>query len=330
MYSIIRFFLFRFTPDFAHSFIEKVFSLISVLPYASTIFWRLRRNMASSPTKLGMITFAHPVCLAAGFDKNATMLPLLQFFGFAAIEVGSVSACRSNGNPYPRMLRLSKSRSIINRCGLNNDGVDQVMNRLIKVRPQLGIPIGVNIAKTHDPSISGSAGIEDVILCFHRAKSVADYITLNLSCPNTQEGKTLENIEALSQLLPRMRLMNEEIPVLVKLSSDLSFEELYLLMNYSLSQGVRGFVLSNTSNIRSKLSSDELEKATAFGRGGLSGPHLKERTIGCIAWARAVLPSDTFLVASGGLEGHDDFKQAIDAGANLVQIYTSFIYRGKI
>lgn len=329
MYGLIRRILFLLSSDMAHDLVAFLFRVASLLSIHK--IGRAHRVPAGfKPVTLGMVTFPHPVMMAAGFDKNGMMLSMLQWLGFSGVEVGSVTAIPSRGNAKPRLLRLPPSRALINRCGLNNQGVDRVMKRLMKRRRGLAIPVGVSIAKSHDPTIMGESGIDDLINSFEEAKKVADYITINLSCPNTTEGKTFETLEALQALFARLKISEDTPPILLKFSPDLDLETLHQLMIYSLSRGVRGFILCNTTKDRTGLSLKEKNLANEFGRGGLSGAPLKEGTLARIAWARAVLPADTFLVASGGLEGMSDYLRALVNGANLIQIYSSFIYRGRI
>lgn len=329
MYVLIRKILFLFSPDIAHDLVVFLFRMVSLFSIHK-IGLGFRVPAGFQPVSLGMVTFAHPVMMAAGFDKNGMMLSLLQFLGFSGVEVGSVTAKAGRGNARPRLLRLPQSRALINRCGLNNHGVDRVIKRLLKRRSGLKIPVGISIAKSHDPSIIEDAGVDDLIYSFEQVKRVADYITINLSCPNTAEGKTFESLESLKQLFARLRITEDTPPILLKFSPDLDLETLHQLMLYSLSRGVRGFVLCNTTSNRFELSAKELNLAIKFGKGGLSGAPLKEITLARISWARSVLPPDTFLVASGGLEGKDDYLRAIANGANLIQIYSSFIYRGRL
>ena len=192
-------FLFRMDPERAHNITMRMMHKThnrSARKITRFLFDYQSENLSQS--LLGL-TFRNPIGIAAGFDKNGTVIKAFEPLGFGFSETGSITANPSAGNPKPRLFRLPKDRAVINRMGLNNDGVEVVVKRLSGI--VTGIPKGINIAKTHDPSITGSKAIEDYLKSYRIAEPAADYITLNISCPNTSDGKTFEQKEPLKELL---------------------------------------------------------------------------------------------------------------------------------
>ncbi|MEM9383077.1 MAG: dihydroorotate dehydrogenase 2, partial [Planctomycetota bacterium] len=221
------------------------------------------------------LEFANPVGVAAGLDKNAELVPLWASLGMGFCEVGSVSARAADGNPKPRAFRLPDDRALINRMGLNNHGAAAIAARLRGLRRPAGFPLAINVVKTHDPSILGDEGIEDFVLSTRAMLPLADLLVLNVSCPNTTEGKTFESPEALAPLLDAVLAeraqQGSEVPVLVKFSPPEAAEfdagPIDELVALSLERGIAGFVATNTASDRAGLrtSAAALE---AIGRGG--------------------------------------------------------------
>jgi dihydroorotate dehydrogenase len=320
--------LFSFDPEKAHDLAMKwavrVNSSISLQRTARALF-----NVHDSKLeqKLMGLHFPNPVGIAAGFDKNGLILRSLQAIGFGFIEIGSITARPSKGNEKPRMFRLPDDRAIINRMGLNNDGADVIIDRLDK--KGVTIPVGINIAKTHDPSILGDAAIDDYVYSFIKAEEKADYIMVNISCPNTAEGITFEQPGPLTDLLGGISSSRKRpaIPMLVKFSPDVSDNMLDSLVSICIDAGVTGFAISNTSTSR-----DGLLTATSrlddIGRGGLSGQPLRSRAERLTKRLRALAGSDSVLVGIGGIENAVNAMDRLEAGANLLQVYTGLIYEG--
>jgi dihydroorotate dehydrogenase len=280
--------------------------------------------------------FTNPIGLAAGFDKNAKLILFWRKLGFGFIEVGSVSALRSKGNKRPRAFRVTEDHALINRMGLNNDGAAKVASRLAPHAGTLAFPIGVNIAKTHDPSIEGEAAIEDFCTTFRTLAPFADYITLNVSCPNTAEGKTFEDPNSLDELLIAISRERKEltrrVPVLVKFSPpemdkfvlDSHIDELLLV---SLAHKVDGFVASNTASDRLHMTASpaELER---IGRGGLSGEPIAKRATQMVRYLYRKTEGKLPIIGVGGVNSGESAYEKIRAGASLVQLYTGLVYGG--
>lgn len=273
------------------------------------------------------LTFKNPIGLAAGFDKNGEIIEIIEALGFGFTEVGSITANPSTGNPRPRAFRLTKDESLINRMGLNNDGAQTVIRRL--QNKKLGIPLGINIAKTHDPEIVGDKAIQDYLFSFREAHKVADYITVNISCPNTSEGKTFEDPGALDELLSALNIKEDAsvIPTLVKFSVDLDREQLEALINICEQHRVNGYVATNTSNSREGLQTGA-KRLRQVGRGGLSGHAIAKRSTQIIRWIHEITNGQKPIIGVGGVNSFESALAKIRAGADLLQIYTGLIYEG--
>lgn len=280
------------------------------------------------------IRFPNPVGIAAGFDKNAGYTELLQGIGFGYAEYGSITAQPSPGNPYPRMFRLPKDRALINRMGLNNDGAETICRRITQKRkeqPALfkNFPAGINIAKTHDPGITGDDAVRDYMTSYSFARNAADYITLNISCPNTSEGKTFEEKHTLMELLDgifSIRQKNDP-PLLVKFSPDTSLDEFRILVAVCEDYDTNGYVLSNTSSVRKGLKTPT-DRLSEIGQGGLSGAPLFQNTRERVGYLRKHLPKNKVLVGCGGIDTPDKALTLLNSGADLLQIYSGMIYEG--
>mmetsp|Transcript_59724 Transcript_59724/g.175218 ORF Transcript_59724/g.175218 Transcript_59724/m.175218 type:complete len:452 (+) Transcript_59724:89-1444(+) len=324
--------------------------------------WLLRPKVSAPPPSgpemrqelFGKLTFETPFGIAAGFDKNAVLLPLYRIgaipgLGFA--EVGSVSALHSAGNPKPRCFRLPKDEAVINRMGLGNEGSEAVAARLKSFLP-LGSatsppaggpprsPVGVNIAKTHSPEIMGDAAVEDFVTSYERTAPYADFVVINVSCPNTAEGKTFEDREALSALLKRVGEARSRIqskaPVLVKLSPPLENEEgrarLREMVEVGKASGiVDGYVVTNTVGDREvKLSPEGLALSEEAGKGGLSGKPIRSRATAAVREVYRATGGKVPIIGLGGVDSPESAYEKIRAGASLVECYTGIIYQGPM
>ncbi len=273
------------------------------------------------------LNFRNPVGLAAGFDKNGTFAPVIESLGFGFVEVGSITAEACSGNPKPRSFRLTRDQSVINRMGLNNDGAATVCKRLDKL--DLMIPLGVNIAKTHNPDIVGEDALEDYAISFKLAKEVADYITINISCPNTKEGKTFEDPEILSQLLNKLQIGSDSSnpPVFIKFSVDLDKKQLLELIEVTCEYSVNGYVAVNTSSKHDGLLTSA-KRLESIGYGGLSGRAIREKSNRVISQIFESTQGLKPIIGVGGISNSEDAIEKIKAGADLLQIYTGLIYEG--
>lgn len=325
---LVRPLLFKLPADYAHELTVNTASSYSnrnlLLRAAGAIY---SYSHPSLKQKIWGLNFQNPVGLAAGFDKNCTIAPLMEMLGFAFVEVGSITAMPSTGNPKPRSFRLPEDRSIINRLGLNNDGAQTISRRLKKL--SLTIPVGVNIAKTHNPDIYGEKAIQDYKTSFDLVREIADYITLNISCPNTAEGKTFEDPDVLGTLLEKLELGKDSSlpPVLVKFSVDLTNTQLSELITVCEKYAVSGYVATNTSSKRDNLKTPAGE-ISAIGKGGLSGQAIKHQSTAVIEKIYDQTKGEKTIIGVGGISSGQDAIDKLKAGADLLQIYTSLVYEG--
>ena len=277
------------------------------------------------------LDFKSPIGLAAGFDKNAETMAAMASFGFGSLEVGTVTPRPQAGNPRPRLFRLPEDQAVINRFGFNNDGGEMVERRLKAYRdrypvasagqaasgPILGVNIGAN-KETEDRIADYVAGVE-------RFEALADYLTVNISSPNTPGLRDLQSLESLKELLARLRpVRRTHKPVFVKIAPDIVDEDLPGIVDAALEYGAAGLIISNTTIARPPL------KATARKEeaGGLSGKPLFQRSSELLRQAYAHAPGRLTLIGVGGVSSGGDAYAKIRAGASLVQLYTALAYRG--
>lgn len=324
--SVARPLFFRMDPESAH---DLTFSIAERMG-ASSIARSMARTLAGRPdarlaTNVLGHTFPSPIGTAAGFDKNARLTRILPDLGFGFMEIGSATAQPSQGNPRPRMFRLPQDQALINRMGLNNIGAEALAHRLASL-PASTVPLGINIAKTHDPKILGDAALRDYATSVRLLAPHAAYIALNVSCPNTEEGKTFEEPQALRDLLDAV---DTQAPILVKFSSDIQERELIPLLDICESHNVTGYIAVNTSTDRSSLITPA-HQLSSIGRGGLSGRPLQSDAIRILNVIRANVPRQRTVISVGGISTVEDVLTRMEAGADLVQLYTALVYEGPM
>jgi dihydroorotate dehydrogenase len=276
------------------------------------------------------------VGLAAGFDKNGHLVRFWSKIGFGYCEIGSVSARASEGNLRPRAFRLPQDRALINRMGLNNDGAEEVSRRIKRLSLDHLPPLGINLAKTHDPEVVGKGALLDFRHSFRLMASLASYIVLNISCPNTLEGKTFEDPESLDALLTAIFAdrtdLGLSVPILIKLSP--TFSE-YVVFDSAIEEivaiarrhGVQGLIATNTTSDRENLQTPD-ETLRRIGPGGVSGNPLAHRTTRLIKYLNEKTEGDIPIIAVGGIDSAEAAYVNIRAGASLVQLYSGLVYRG--
>ena len=275
------------------------------------------------------ITFNGPFGMAAGFDKNAEVVRQLGQLGFSHVEIGTVTRFAQEGNPKPRLFRLKKDLSLINRMGFNNDGADVIAKRLRKIRASgVKLPvIGVNIGK------SKITALEDAVSDYQYSTRVlapfADYIAVNVSSPNTPGLRSLQAIDQLEPILSAVLAEASGKPVLVKIAPDLADEDVVAVAALATKLSLAGVIATNTTISRSDLKTTSRE-VEAMGSGGLSGPVLRSRSIEVLKLLRANLPSSMAVVSVGGVFSAQDVRERLQHGATLVQGYTGFVYEGPL
>jgi dihydroorotate dehydrogenase len=308
-------------PEFAHDLglaaLKCVRPLWPALPIAATL----------AVQSFGL-QFSHPLGLAAGFDKNGDYLDALGALGFSHIELGTVTPRPQAGNPKPRMFRIPGSDALINRMGFNNKGVDHLVSRLARAHYR-GIR-GISIGKNFDTPIENAQ--DDYVACLRKVYPHADYVAVNVSSPNTERLRELQARDGLQRILgtlleERFTLQQRfvrRVPLLVKIAPDLSPEQLSALAQEVRSLQLDGVIATNTSSDLSVLE----PPPAAEQRGGLSGAPLHPASVKIISQLRTELGADFPIIGVGGIVSAENARASLRAGANLLQIYTGFAYRG--
>ncbi|MFW5706412.1 MAG: quinone-dependent dihydroorotate dehydrogenase [Bacteroidota bacterium] len=326
--KIIRPLLFLLPPETVHHVVVKMLHAGYVIPgVKQMISWACRVNDPLLETELFGIRFPNKVGLAAGFDKQANLYNHLSAFGFGHIEVGTVNPLPQPGNPKPRLFRLKKDQALINRMGFNNPGVDAFVKNLRKNKPN--IIIGGNIGKnTLTPN---DEAIADYLACFEKLYPWVDYFVINVSCPNIEGLGKLQDKDELIRIIDTINAANntkpKRRPVLLKISPDLTEEQLDDTLAVVKKTGIDGIIATNTTTTRQGLSTSESE-INNIGRGGLSGKPLRERATAMIASIVQKTGGTIPVIGVGGIMSAKDALDKLEAGASLVQIYTGFIYEG--
>lgn len=288
-------------------------------------------RMGNKPSEVKVVglNFKGPFGMAAGFDKNAEIIKELGQLGFSHVEIGTVTRHAQEGNPKPRLFRLKKDLSLINRMGFNNDGADTVARRIEKLRSSgASLPIiGVNIGKSKITELEDA--VSDYEYSAEKLAQFADYIAVNVSSPNTPGLRSLQAIDQLEPILKAVIAKASGKPVLVKIAPDLADEDVVAVAALATKLGLAGVIATNTTLSRTNLKTDS-QSVSAMGAGGLSGPVLKDRAIEVLKLLRANLPSEIVIVSVGGVFSPADVSQRLELGASLVQGYTGFVYEGPL
>jgi dihydroorotate dehydrogenase len=323
LYRLARGALFALDAEHAHELTLaafKRFPLLTTAPFAATA--------VDDPVELMGLRFANRVGLAAGLDKNGDCLAAWSRLGFGFVEIGTVTPRPQPGNPRPRMFRLPHKQALINRLGFNNKGVDYLVAR-VRESGYRGV-LGINIGKNFDTP--NERAVDDYLACLRKVYTRASYIVVNVSSPNTKGLRDLQGHEALNQLLGTLigearrldQKAGKHVPMLVKIAPDLADEEIADIATIAREQGMDGLIATNTT-----VSRPGLDGAPAASQaGGLSGAPLRPLAQQVMAKLRSAAGPDFPLIGVGGIMSAVDARERVQAGANLVQIYTGFIYRG--
>ncbi len=301
---------------------------LSIKMLASPASFIVSAKQIKNPVKLLGIDFPNPVGLAAGFDKNADAIKGLSTLGFGFIEVGTVTPKPQKGNPKPRLFRLKENQAIINRMGFNNKGVKHLVSQIEKTKPN-GI-LGINIGK--NKTTPNEKAVDDYIYCFKKVAHLADYVTVNISSPNTVDLRQLQEGKNLVKLLKSLKNVQKELqektnkytPIVVKIAPDQDKETTKRIAINIKKSGIDGIICTNTTVEKNNLKKECHQDET----GGLSGKPLLSRSNEIIKTVREVVGKEFPIIGVGGILTDDDAMSKIHAGANLVQIYTGFIYQG--
>ena len=323
MYSLIRKALFIADPETAHGLALEGLRL----GYGVGATHLLCKTRSLPVTVMGL-QFPNPVGMAAGMDKNGDYIEALGSLGFGFIEVGTVTPRPQPGNPKPRIFRIQEANAMINRLGFNNKGVDHLVRQARKHRFK-GI-LGINIGKNFDTPNDKAA--DDYLICLEKVYPYADYITINISSPNTRGLRDLQDTEQLNSLLAvlnnrRLELADEyqrRVPLVVKVAPDLEDKQIPAMAEVVIQNEFDGLIATNTT-----ISRDAVKGMRhAQEQGGLSGAPVKEMANHVLAEFRAHLPAEIALIGTGGITDGEDAAEKLKLGADLVQFYTGFVYRG--
>ncbi|MEX0372587.1 quinone-dependent dihydroorotate dehydrogenase [Spiribacter sp. 196] len=325
MFSAVRRLLFMLPPERAHDLtfgsLDQLFRLGG---------GRLFPARVEAPQSLMGLEFANAVGLSAGLDKNGDHIRSLAGLGFGFIELGTVTPVAQPGNLAPRVFRLPAHQALINRLGFNNEGLAALIGHLEDAAPEVDVPIGVNIGKNRDTPLERAT--DDYLACLEAVHGLADYVVVNLSSPNTPGLRSLqagENLTGLVQILrERADALNattgRRVPLMVKIAPDLDDDALRWLVDALLAAGVDGLTATNTTVDHSAVAGARHAAET----GGLSGSPLRQRATEVIATVRAHAGPELPIIGVGGIMSGEDAVEKIQAGANLVQVYTGLIYQG--
>ena len=320
MYSVIRSLLFALPPEWAHLFVLKLLATYRGFSAPSD---------AHPTVEVGRLQCTNRVGLAAGFDKDGLAIEGLSRIGFGFLEFGAVTPRLQPGNPRPRVFRLPQDLALINRLGFNNNGVDALAEKLRMTRNSVKIPVGVNIGKNRDTS--NDKAVTDYTYCFNRVKSVSDFVTVNISSPNTSQLRDLQTDDGIVRLLGALvgardaHLVQSScyVSLFVKISPDLRDEEIVTLCHRIKDVGCDGIVATNTTAERPAIRDRHRDE-----QGGLSGRPLFPLALRTVRTVRSAVGPEFPIIGCGGVWDASSARQMIEAGADLVQFYTALIYRG--
>ena len=321
--AIIRPILFWFDPEKVHHFTFSLIRTISKLPGFKSLFKKLYLvEDKKLERELFGLTFKNPVGLAAGFDKDAKLFNELSNFGFGFIEIGTLTPKPQDGNPKKRLFRLKEDSAIINRMGFNNGGVEEAVERLKKNK---GVLIGGNIGK--NKVTPNENAVKDYEICFNALFDYVDYFVVNVSSPNTPNLRALQDKEPLTELLKALQVLNfqkpKSKPILLKIAPDLTNEQLDDIIDIVKTTKIDGVIATNTTISREGLQSKNKSEI-----GGMSGKPLKSRSTEVIKYLSEKSNKAFPIIGVGGIHSAEDALEKIEAGADLVQLYTGFIYEG--
>jgi len=323
MYSLVRRALFIADPETAHGLALEGLRLGHGVGATSLLC-----KTISQPVTVMGLEFPNPVGMAAGMDKNGDYIDALGSVGFGFVEIGTVTPRPQPGNPKPRIFRIEKANAMINRLGFNNKGVDYLV-RQVQKRKFSGI-LGINIGKNFDTP--NEKAVDDYLIGLEKVYPHADYITINISSPNTKNLRDLQDAEQLDVLLAalnnrRIELTDEfdkRVPLVVKVAPDLEDQQIPEIADVVVRSQFDGLIATNTTISREGVKG--LPHANE--QGGLSGAPVKDRSNHVLAAFRTALPAEIALIGTGGITSGEDAAEKMKLGADLVQFYTGFVYKG--
>ena len=324
LYNFLRTILFFFDAEKSHNLALRALRFLNAIGLLKLMF----KPTVKAPVTVMGLEFNNRVGLAAGLDKNADYIDALANTGFGFIEVGTITPKAQPGNDKPRLFRLPEANAIINRMGFNNYGVDHLIDAVKNARYKG--TIGINIGKNFSTPVENA--VDDYLICYEAVYNIADYVTVNISSPNTPGLRSLQHGDALRELLSRLKLKQKElhlttqryVPIAVKIAPDLSFDEIQELADTFLKTEIDGVIATNTT-----FSREGVEGLThANEQGGLSGQPVMVSSTEVVRQFCKIFDDSIPVIAVGGIMSAEDAVEKIKAGAKLVQIYSGFIYKG--
>ena len=317
MFSNLRSLIFKLDPETAHALAIKSLKF----NFVPNVLNEDKDNPLFK-TNLFNKNLENPIGMAAGFDKNAEVYNSLFKLGFSFVEVGTVTPLRQYGNPKPRVFRLVEDEALINRLGFNNLGAKKILSQISSKR-QIGL-LGINIG----PNKNAKDRLSDYVECLKIFHRVADYITINISSPNTEDLRSFHEKERLNELLQAIdkekKTLNSKIPIVIKVSPDIDDKEINKICEVFLNNNIEAIILSNTSDA----SRDSLQNIQKYQKGGLSGKPIEEKSTILIKKFYKILNGKIKIIGVGGVDSGKSAYEKFLAGANYVQLYTGMVYRG--
>tara|TARA_B100000029_G_scaffold513363_1_gene612726 strand:- start:1151 stop:2161 length:1011 start_codon:yes stop_codon:yes gene_type:complete len=319
--KLIRPLLFLFNPESIHNFSFFFLKFFLKIPLMKPLMKSLFSfNNQKLETSLLGLNFKNRIGLAAGFDKNAEFLNEMECFGFGHVEVGTITPQPQPGNSKPRLFRLKSENALINRMGFNNDGVEKILNRIKSYKGDL--VIGANIGK--NKITPNSKAIDDYLFSFKKLRDYVSYFVINVSSPNTPNLRELQSKENLNQLVKKIQLENlskkKKIPILIKIAPDLSKKKIDDIIDVCIKNKIDGIIATNTTISKENINNNE--------KGGLSGKPLYKQSNNIIKYLKINTKNKIKIIGVGGIFNGNDVYEKLNFGADLVQVYTGWIYEG--
>lgn len=324
MYSWIKLFLFCLPAETAHHFTLCLLRYLHCLGLS----FLFKQTLKNKPVECMGLHFKNPIGLAAGLDKTGSAIDALAALGFGFIEIGTVTPKPQRGNPRPRLFRLKRDKAILNRMGFNNEGVEAMIARV--KRRKSAVILGINIGKNAATPLENA--VDDYVFCYDRVYAHADYIVANISSPNTENLRLLQFDEHLKKLLSSLKqrqahhakISGKYKPLVIKVSPDLTGEEIKTLSQSFIDYAIDGVIATNTTVARDSLSTRDFDHE----KGGVSGEPLYLKSTDVLRQFHTHLQGHIPLIGVGGIHDADSADEKFKAGANLIQLYTSLIFEG--
>ncbi len=326
--KIIRPILFKFNPELAHVMTMKGLKFLRKIPFARNLVRLIfKKDHPSLSREIFGITFPNPVGLAGGLDKNGECYNELSDFGFGFVEIGSLTVRPQSGNPKPRLFRVVQDRAIINRMGINNNGINAAIENLNKNHPE--VIIAGNIAP--NSTSQGEQVAEDYKNAFSLLYDFVDMFVINISCPNVEGLTKLQDVSSLSDIMDNLLNMRTVFdtykPILLKLSPDLAHAQIDDILEYAMLSGIDGVVAGNTTRKRDGLTIPQ-SKIDEIGKGGMSGAPLYSKNLEMVKYIHEKTRGKLPIIGVGGIMTPEQAKEMLNAGASLIEVYSGFIYEG--